>query len=44
MNEAMLSFLEIVKAVVPFSISWGLGIKAYNYIVGAFLGKDVSLR
>lgn len=44
MNEAMLSFLEIVKVVAPYSVAWGLGCKAYDYVVGAFLGKDVSLK
>lgn len=44
MNEAMTSFLEIVKAVAPYSVAWGLGTIAYNYVVGAFLGKDVSIR
>lgn len=43
MNDAMLSFLEIVRAVVPYSVAWGLGIKAYNFVMGAFLGKDVSI-
>lgn len=43
MNEAMITFLEIVKAVVPYSIAWGLGIKAYRFVVGCFLGKDVSI-
>lgn len=40
MNEAMLSFLEIVKEITPWVLSWGFGIKAYRYVVGAFLGKD----
>lgn len=43
MNEAMLTFLEIVKYTAPYSIAWGLGIKAYNYILNAFLGKDAKL-
>lgn len=40
MNEAMLSFLEIVKEVGPYSIAWTMGIKAYRFIVNAFTGKD----
>lgn len=40
MNEAMLTFLEVVKAVTPWALSWGFGIKAYRYLVGALLGKD----
>lgn len=43
MNEAMLAFLEIVKFMAPYSIAWTLGAKAYNYVVGAFSGKNVSL-
>lgn len=43
MSEAMLSFLEIVKSVAPYSLSWGLGIKAYKFLVGCYLGKDVNL-
>lgn len=43
MNEAMLSFIEIVKAVAPYSLAWALGIKAYKFIVGCFTGKDVSI-
>lgn len=40
MNEAMLTFLEIVKTVLPWSLAWGFGIKAYRYVVGALLGND----
>lgn len=43
MNEAMVSFLEIVKVCAPYSIAWALGIKAYRFIVGAMTGKDVSI-
>lgn len=43
MNDAMASFIEIVKYVSPYSIAWGLGIKAYKFVVGALLGKDVSI-
>lgn len=41
MNEAMLSFLFVVRAVVPYSLAWAFGTKAYNFVVGAFTGKDV---
>ena len=40
MTEPMLCFLEIVKEVTPWAIAWGLGIKAYRYVLNAFLGKD----
>lgn len=43
MNEAMLSFLRLIEATIPYSIAWGLGIKAYRFVLGAFLGKDVRL-
>ncbi len=43
MNDAMLSFLELVKTVVPYSLAWGLGIKAYKFVVGTILGKDMSI-
>lgn len=43
MNEAMTSFLSLVEAVIPYSIFWGLGVKAYKFVVGAYLGKDVSI-
>lgn len=43
MSDAMTSFLEIVKYAAPFSLSWNLGIIAYNFIVGAMTGKDVSI-
>ncbi len=43
MNEAMLSFIEIVKVCAPYSLAWALGIKAYKFIVGAMSGKDVNL-
>ena len=42
-NDAMLSFLELVNAVAPYSLAWGLGIKAYKFIVGTILGKDMSI-
>lgn len=43
MNEAMLSFLELVGASAPFSIAWVFGIKAYRFIVNALSGKDARL-
>lgn len=43
MYEAMMSFLELVKGIAPYSIAWGLGIKAYRYVVNAFLGRDARL-
>lgn len=43
MNEAMTSFLEIVKVCAPFSLFWGLGIKAYKYVTGAILGRDPNI-
>lgn len=39
----MISFIDIVKAVAPYSLAWALGIRAYNFIVGAFTGKDASI-
>ena len=43
MNDAMLSFIEIINYVTPYVVSWGLGIKAFRFVVGCFLGKDVSI-
>lgn len=43
MNEAMLSFLEIIKVVAPYTLSWGLGIKAYRFVTNAMLGKDARI-
>jgi len=43
MNEAMLSFIEIIKTVAPYSLSWALGIRAFRFVVGAIVGKDVSI-
>lgn len=43
MNEAMLSFIEIVKQCAPYSLAWALGIKAYRFIVNAMTGKDARL-
>lgn len=43
MQEAMLSFLELVKFCAPYSIAWGLGIKAYRFVTNAMLGKDARL-
>lgn len=40
MNDAFLCFIEIVKEIAPYSIAWGLGIRAYRYIVGAMTGKE----
>lgn len=43
MNEAMLSFLEIIKEIAPYSISWALGVRAFRFVVGAMTGKDVTI-
>lgn len=43
MNEAMLSFIELVKVCAPYSLAWVLGIKAYRFIVNALTGKDARL-
>ena len=43
MNEAMLSFLAIVEGVVPYTIAWGLGIKAYRYLTDALLGRNAKI-
>lgn len=43
MDDAFLAFIEIVKAVAPYSIAWALGIRAFRFIVGAITGKDVSI-
>lgn len=43
MNEAMLSFLAIVEGVVPYTIAWGLGIKAYRYLTDALLGRNARI-
>lgn len=40
MNEAFVSFIEIVKEVAPYSVAWGLGIRAYRFLVGALTGKE----
>lgn len=43
MIDAFSSFLELVKAVAPYSLAWALGIRAFNFVVGALTGKDVSI-
>lgn len=43
MQEAINSFLVIVQGVAPYSIAWALGTRAFNFIVGAMTGKDVSI-
>lgn len=43
MTEAFSSFIELVKAVAPYSLAWALGIRAFNFVVGAIIGKDVSI-
>lgn len=43
MNEAFSSFIAIVNEVAPYSIAWALGIRAYNFVVGALTGKDVNI-
>lgn len=43
MNEAMLAFLELVKASGIYALSWSLGIKAYRFIVDAMTGRDARL-
>lgn len=43
MNDAMTSFLELVRYAAPYSLAWALGVKAYKFIVGAMTGKDVSI-
>lgn len=43
MVDAFGSFIELVKAVAPYSLAWALGIRAYNFVVGAITGKDVTV-
>ena len=43
MNEAFLSFINIVEEVVPYSLAWALGVRAFRFVVGALTGKDVSI-
>lgn len=43
MNEAFTSFLAIVREVSPYAVAWALGIKAFRFVVGALVGKDVSI-
>lgn len=43
MNEAMLSFLEIVKVCAPWSLAWVFGVKAYCFVVDALSGRNARL-
>ena len=43
MNEAFLSFINIVEEVSPYSLAWALGVRAFRFVVGALTGKDVSV-
>ena len=43
MNDAMITFLEIVSHTAPYSISWALGIKAYRFIVDAMTGRNARI-
>lgn len=43
MNEAMTSFISLVTFVTPYAVAWSLGTRAFNFIVGALTGKDVSI-
>lgn len=43
MTEAFSSFLSIVTFVTPYAVAWSLGTRAFNFIVGALTGKNVSL-
>lgn len=44
MENAFVSFIELVKEVAPYSLAWALGIRAYNFVVGAMTGKDVNVK
>ena len=43
MNEAFLSFINIVQEVSPYALAWALGVRAFRFIVGALTGKDVTI-
>ena len=43
MNEAFLSFINIVGQVSPYALAWALGVRAFRFIVGALTGKDVTI-
>ena len=43
MNEAMLCFLELVKTVLPWDLSWRIGFKAYRFVLDALTGRDPRL-
>lgn len=43
MSDAFQTFIEIVKITAPFSLAWGLGIRAYRFIVSVYIGKDVDI-
>lgn len=43
MNEAMLSFIELVKECAPYSLAWVMGIKAYRFVVNALTGRDARI-
>lgn len=43
MNEAMMSFLELVKVCAPYSIAWAFGVKAYRFVVNALIGRDAQI-
>lgn len=44
MNDAFQSFVELVKITAPYSLAWGLGIKAYRFIVSAYTGRDAGVE
>lgn len=43
MNEAFLSFINIVEEISPYALAWALGVRAFRFVVGALTGKDVSV-
>ena len=43
MNEAFLSFINIVEEVAPYALAWALGVRAFRFVVGALTGKDVTI-
>lgn len=43
MNEAFLSFINIVQEVSPYALAWALGVRSFRFVVGALTGKDVTI-
>ena len=43
MNEAFLSFINIVQEISPYALAWALGVRAFRFVVGALTGQEVSV-